>query len=397
MIRVGMVCPYSLTLPGGVQGQVIGIARAMRAMGVEARVLAPCDGPPPESWVTPLGASVPAAGNGSVAPIAPDPSAALRTIRALRDERFDIVHLHEPFVPGPTLTALLFSDGPLVGTFHRAGAIAWYRGMRRPGRWAARKLALRCAVSMLALETAREAFGGSYELVWNGIDVGLVSAAEPWPTLGPTILFLGRHEPRKGLAVLIEAIVRFGVEARVWVAGDGPQTAALREETLGDARFEWLGSIDDHEKLRRLRGADVLAAPSLHGESFGVVLLEGMAAGTAVVASRIPGYANVARPSRDALLVPPGDPGALAAALREALADGPEIKVMRESALERAVEHSLDALARRYLDLYDPLLSRFSALIPETFARAAGAVRRFYDTLCRRFNKCRIRIPPTIP
>jgi phosphatidyl-myo-inositol alpha-mannosyltransferase len=355
-----MVCPYSLTLPGGVQGQVIGIARAMRAMGVEARVLAPCDGPPPESWVTPLGASVPAAGNGSVAPIAPDPSAALRTIRALRDERFDIVHLHEPFVPGPTLTALLFSDGPLVGTFHRAGAIAWYRGMRRPGRWAARRLALRCAVSMLALETAREAFGGSYELVWNGIDVGLVSAAEPWPTSGPTILFLGRHEPRKGLAVLIEAIVRFGVEARVWVAGDGPQTAALREETLGDARFEWLGSIDDHEKLRRLRGADVLAAPSLHGESFGVVLLEGMAAGTAVVASRIPGYANVARPSRDALLVPPGDPGALAAALREALADGPEIKVMRESALERAVEHSLDALARRYLDLYDPLLSRLS-------------------------------------
>jgi phosphatidyl-myo-inositol alpha-mannosyltransferase len=358
--RVGMVCPYSLTLPGGVQGQVIGIARAMRAMGIEARVLAPCDGPPPESWVTPLGASVPAAGNGSVAPIAPDPSAALRTIRALRDERFDIVHLHEPFVPGPTLTALLFSDGPLVGTFHRAGAIAWYRGMRRPGRWAARRLALRCAVSMLALETAREAFGGSYELVWNGIDVGLVSAAEPWPTSGPTILFLGRHEPRKGLAVLIEAIVRFGVEARVWVAGDGPQTAALREETLGDARFEWLGSIDDHEKLRRLRGADVLAAPSLHGESFGVVLLEGMAAGTAVVASRIPGYANVARPSRDALLVPPGDPGALAAALREALADGPEIKVMRESALERAVEHSLDALARRYLDLYDPLLSRLS-------------------------------------
>ncbi len=104
----------------------------------------------------------------------------------------------------------------------------------------------------------------------------------------------------------------------------------------------------------------MLAAPSLHGESFGVVLLEGMAAGISVVASRIPGYANVARPSRDALLVPPGDAGALAAALREALAGGPEIKAMRESALERAVEHSLATLARRYLDLYDSLLSRLS-------------------------------------
>ncbi len=138
-----MVCPYSLSLPGGVQGQVVGIARAMRTVGVEARVLAPCDGPPPESWITPLGASVPATGNGSVAPIAPDPSAALRTIRALRDERFDIVHLHEPFVPGPTLTALLFSDGPLVGTFHRAGAIAWYRGMR--ARAGGRRGGWRCA------------------------------------------------------------------------------------------------------------------------------------------------------------------------------------------------------------------------------------------------------------
>src|SRR6202012_5154871 len=113
-----------------------------------------------------------------------------------------IVHLHEPFVPGPTMTALLFNEGPLVGTFHRAGAIAWYRAMRGPGRWAAKKLALRCAVSTLALETARDAFGGHYELVWNGIDVVVVSAAQPWPTTGPTILFVGRHEPRKGLAVL---------------------------------------------------------------------------------------------------------------------------------------------------------------------------------------------------
>ena len=149
-----------------------------------------------------------------------------------------------------------------------------------------------------------------------------------------------------------------GVDARIWVAGEGPQTAALKEATLGDARFEWLGMVGEEEKLRRLRGADVLAAPSLHGESFGVVLLEGMAAGAVVVASDIPGYANVARPARDALLVPPGNAEALGAALRQALGGGPVIDAMKESATRRAGEHSLDALARRYLQLYSPLMAQ---------------------------------------
>lgn len=355
-MRVGLVCPYSLSIPGGVQGQVMGLARALRKAGVEARVLAPCDGPPPEPWVSPLGASVPTAANGSLAPIAPDPAAALRTIRVLRDERFDLVHVHEPLVPGPSLTALLFSDGPLVGTFHRSGPIAWYRVVRRPARWAARRLALRCAVSELALATAKEALGGTYELVWNGIDIDLISAVPPWPSSGPTILFVGRHEPRKGLSVLVEAVVRYGVEARVWVVGEGPETSALQERTLGDARFEWLGAIGEEDKLRRLRGADVLVAPSLHGESFGVVLLEGMAAGAAVVASDLPGYASVARPGQDALLVPPGDAAALAAALREALSGGEAVKSMRQSGIERAAEMSLSALARRYVEFYDCLL-----------------------------------------
>ena len=324
-------------------------------------MLAPCDGPPPSSFVTALGASVPAAGNGSVAPIAPDPAAALRTIRALRDERFDIVHIHEPLVPGPSLTALLFSDGPLIGTFHRSGAIAWYRPFRGAARWASRRLALRCAVSELALATATEALGGEYELVWNGIDNELVAAAEPWRSVGPTIFFVGRHEPRKGLDVLVQAVVQHGVDARVWVAGEGPQTAALREATLGDSRFEWLGVIGEDEKFRRMRGADVLAAPSLRGESFGVVLLEGMAGGAAVVASDLTGYATVARSGRDALLVPPGDAGALAVALRRALAGGPEINAMRGSAYERAAELSLSSLAERYLEFYRRLLEQRQA------------------------------------
>jgi phosphatidylinositol alpha-mannosyltransferase len=351
-VRVGLVCPYSLSLPGGVQGQVLGLGRAMRRLGVDARVLGPCDGPPPDAAVTPLGNSIPTAGNGSMAAIAPDPSAALRTIRALRDEAFDVVHLHEPLVPGPTLTALVFSEQPLVGTFHRAGESPWYRAVRPLVRRAGERLKVRAAVSHQAGETARHILGGHYELVWNGIDLEQYRQVEPWPTPEPTILFLGRHEPRKGLAVLIDAMGQLPSDVRLWVAGEGPETARLRAQTAGDARIEWLGSLSDHDKIRRLRGTSVLCAPSLHGESFGVVLLEGMAAGVPVVASDLAGYRNVARPDVDGLLVSPGEPTALAAALEVVLAGGEKVEAMVASGLERAAVFSLERLAHRYLELY---------------------------------------------
>ncbi len=346
------MCPYSLTLPGGVQGQVLGLGRALRDLGVDARVLGPCDGPPPDTFVTPLGNSIPTAANGSMAAIAPDISAALRTIRALRDERFDVVHLHEPLAPGPTHTALVFSDRPLVGTFHRAGESSWYRALRPLGVWGANHLAVRAAVSEEAKAAVSRTFGGTYELVWNGIDVARFQQAEPWPTDGPTVLFVGRHEPRKGLTVLIEAFARLPADVRLWVASAGPETARLRQMTGDDHRIEWLGLIGEREKTRRIRAADVLCAPSLHGESFGVILLEGMAAGTPVVASDLVGYRNVARPNLDALLTPPGDPVALAAALEVALAGGPVVDALVASAEQRAASFSLESLAKRYLDLY---------------------------------------------
>ena len=181
-MRIGLVCPYSLTVPGGVQAQVLGLARTQRALGVDVRVLAPCDGPPPDACVTPLGASVPTASNGSFAPLAPDPAAQLRTIRALRDEAFDVLHLHEPLAPGPTMTTLLFRNAPMVGTFHRAGDSAAY-SLTRPGvRWLARRLDIRCAVSKDALATAERALGGTYELLFNGIEIERFTKAVPAPT-----------------------------------------------------------------------------------------------------------------------------------------------------------------------------------------------------------------------
>jgi len=357
-VRIGLVCPYSLTLPGGVQGQVLALARSLRELGHEVRVLGPCDGPPPDPGVTPLGDSIPTAVNGSMAPIAPDPSAQLRTIRALRDERFDVVNLHEPFAPGVTQTALLFKQQPLVGTFHAAGEIAAYRYLNPIVRWMAGKLDLRCAVSADARAMAHHFAGGEYELVFNGVELAPYAAATPWPTEEPTIFFLGRHEPRKGLAVLLEAMGEMPAGVRLWVGSDGPETDALRRQVAGDVRVEWLGRLSDREKVERLKAADVFCAPSLSGESFGVVLIEAMAASTAVVASDLPGYANVARAGRDALLVPPGDASALAGALRRVLEDRALAARLVASGEERAAEFSMARLAATYVELYERVATR---------------------------------------
>lgn len=357
-MRVGLVCPYSLSVPGGVQGQVLGLGRMLRRQGIEARVLGPCDGPPPDACVTPLGNSMGAAANGSMATVAPDPAAALRTIRALREEAFDVVHIHEPVVPGPSLTALVFCDSPMVGTFHRSGTSHWLRAMRPFARSVAGRLRQRVAVSEQAAATAHTIFGGDYEVLWNGIDVAGFQRAEPWPKDGPTVLFVGRHEPRKGLDVLIRAMARLPHDTRLWVVGEGPQTAALRSATRGNARIEWLGAVSEGEKLRRLRAADVFCAPSTSGESFGVVLLEALAAGTPVVASDIAGYRSVVRPGKEALLAVPGDDEDLARALEVALAGGPTVKEMVEWGLARAEEFGLDRLAGRYVDIYARVLRR---------------------------------------
>jgi phosphatidyl-myo-inositol alpha-mannosyltransferase len=356
-VRIGLVCPYSLTVPGGVQAQVLSLAYTLRALGVDVRVLAPCDGPPPDPCVTPLGASVPTASNGSVAPLAPDPAAQLRTIRALRDEAFDVLHLHEPLAPGPTMTTLLFRNAPMIGTFHRAGDSAAYT-IGRPGvRWLARRLDIRCAVSKDALATARRALGGTYEMLFNGIEIERFTKAVAAPTRGPTVFFIGRHEERKGLAVLLDALRHLPADLTVWVGGTGPQTDALRARHGGDPRIEWLGRLTDEDVAARMRGADVFCAPSLHGESFGVVLLEAMAAGAVVVASALDGYANVATDDVDSVLVPPGDSEALAGALTRVLEDGGLRRRLVAQAEHRAQQFSMVRLAEAYIERYQRLLA----------------------------------------
>ncbi len=354
-MRIGMVCPYSLSLPGGVQGQVLGLARALRAQGHVVQVLGPCDGPPPEPGITPLGNSIPTAANGSVAPIAPDVSAQLRFIRSLRDEQFDVLHLHEPLSPGPNVTAAIIKQAPLLGTFHAAGESKGYEVLGSIARWLARRLDHRVAVSNDARELAERYLGGEYTLLFNGIEVDRFADAAPTPKDVPTVFFLGRHEERKGLQVLLAALPYLPAEMRIWIAGDGPLTASLKATYAGDARLIWLGRISDTERAERLRGATLYCAPSIRGESFGIVLLEAMAAGAPIVAGNLPGYANVARPNIEALLVEPNSPHALADGIKAVFNDPVLAANLVEAGRKRADAFSMEKLATSYVALYNQI------------------------------------------
>ena len=359
-LRIGLLCPYSLTTPGGVQGQVMGLARALRKMGHEVRVLGPCDGAPPDTFVTPIGESLPTVANGSIAPLAPDPSAALRTIRVLRDEQFDVLHIHEPLTPGASITALVMRTAPIVATFHAAGESLSYKYLSAPLKGFASAIDHRVAVSKDAVLLAQRYIGGDYQILPNGVELDRFIASSQITSITHgdsslirrSIFFCGRHEPRKGLEVLLQAHATLPDNVDLWIASEGPETERLKREWAGDSRIMWLGRISDAEKAKRLSQADVFCAPSLGGESFGVVLIEAMAAATPIVASALDGYMNVATHEIDALLVEPNDPAALEVALRRILLDQELAHRLVHRGQERATGFSMVQLASTYVDIY---------------------------------------------
>ncbi len=375
-----MLCPYSLTTPGGVQGQVMGLARELRRMGHEVRVLGPCDGAPPDTFVTPLGDSLPTAANGSVAPLAPDPSAALRTIRVLKDEEFDVLHLHEPLTPGPTFTSLVMQMAPIVATFHAAGESASYKYLNAPLKAFASAIAHRVAVSKDAVLLAERYLGGEYEILPNGVEIERFESTVITPRTRRSIFFCGRHEPRKGLEVLLKAHATLPDDVELWIASDGPETERLQREWAGDSRIQWLGRITDAEKADRLRGTSVFCAPSLGGESFGVVLIEAMAARTPIVASSLDGYMNVATDMVDAVLVTPGDVEALEFGLRRVLDDPTLAGRLVAAGASRATEFSMHSLAVRYEQIYRRILDESRA---EAARTVPGRFARWWKTLMR--------------
>ncbi len=370
-MRIALVCPYDLSTPGGVQSQVLLLARALRARGHDVRILAPWKGVPPRAGCHGVGLALPVPGNGSIARIALSAGAMRRTWAEL-GEGFDVVHVHEPLVPGAAVAALARPGAPVVATFHRCGRSVPY-GLA--GVWTRRlvqRIALRCAVSDQAASTARSVVGGDFLIVPNAVDPTVFPPKAPhddWVS----VAFVGRHERRKGLEVLLEAFARLprSVAARLLVAGHGPETERLSGLYPASDRLAWLGRLSEHEKLELLANADIVCVPSLGGESFGVVLLEAMAAGAAVLASELPSYKAVAEAGKDALFFAPGDAAALTHGLEVLIGDPSLRQTLGESGRHRASLYSPSRLAQRYELAYRRVLG-----IAQAPPQARGATLR---------------------
>ncbi|ATE53697.1 glycosyltransferase family 4 protein [Actinosynnema pretiosum] len=328
-MRVGIVCPYSFDVPGGVQAHVVDLARALRGLGHEVDVLAPADDDTPlPEFVTPAGRAVGIPYNGSVARLSFGPVSYARVRRWIAEHDFDVLHLHEPTAPSLAMLALMVADGPIVATFHtstpRSKMLSAFQGVLQPFL---EKITARIAVSALARRVQVEHLGGDAVEIPNGVDVDFFADATPldgYPRPGGTIGFVGRYsEPRKGMPVLLEAVRGLDLpDVRLLVVGRGDE-AALRAQAgpeLAD-RIDFLGMVDDETKARALRSVDVYCAPNTGGESFGIILTEAMSAGAVVAASDLDAFRRVLDDGAAGVLTPVGDAVALRGALRDLLAD----------------------------------------------------------------------------
>lgn len=354
-MKVLLVCPYSWATPGGVGAHVANLAAALRGRGHEVRIAAPDAADEP--GVMSVGRSIPVPYNGSIARLAFGPRVAGRIRVAIRRGRPDVVHVHEPFAPSAGLAALLATRLPVVATFHASlGRSRAYRVASPALRPLYRRLAGRIAVSEEARRTVSSVLGDAeISVIPNGVDWSRFAGLEP--PAGETILFIGRLEPRKGARVLLEAFPAIKERhpgASLVVVGEGPERRAC-ESAVPDALREdvmFVGRVEPVELARVVGEASVVCVPSLGGESFGIVLLEAMAAGRPVVASDIPGYAAVLRDGVDGALVPPGDAPALADALAGVLADPARAKAMGASGRERARRYDWPVVAGEIEEVY---------------------------------------------
>ena len=361
-MRVGMICPYSFDAPGGVQAHVVDLSRELRRRGHHVRILAP--GRPanaPVDGMTLTGPGVPIPYNGSVARLSFGPATWRATRRWLRAEPLDVLHIHEPNAPGVGMFALAMSSGPIVATFHTSTESSRLLEVADAALAPIlEKIRGRIAVSPLARRWQMEALGSDAVEIPNGVDVS--AFAEVDPTQGradvPTVAFLGRYdEPRKGMDVLVAAlpaVLRSVPDLRLRIMGDGDEQA-LRNRLPVGLDVEFLGRVDDARKAAVLAAADVYCAPNTGGESFGIVLVEAMAAGAAVVASDLDAFRRVLRDGECGALAPVGDPDSLGAALVSVLVDAERRRVLRDRAREAVRDYDWTVVADRVLRVYETI------------------------------------------
>lgn len=366
-MRIGIVCPYSFDVPGGVQNHVMDLAEALIGLGHEVSVLAPADEDSPlPPYVVSAGRAVPLPYNGSVARIAFGPVSTARVRRWITRGDFDVLHVHEPLTPSLSMLAVLSARGPVVATFHtamtRSRVLSAAQGLLQI---LLERITARIAVSALARKVQVEHMDGGAVEIPNGVTVARFAGAEPlpgWPGecgpgTGGAVGFLGRFtEPRKGFPILRDAFVALARQRpglRLLVAGPGdPEDlfdqfpADLRE------RVTFLGLVPEPDKARMLRSVHLYVAPNTGGESFGMILTEALAAGTTVVASDLDAFRRVLDGGRAGRLFPTGDPAALRTALAELL-DDPEQRAALTACGDQVVTNfDWPVVARRVLEVY---------------------------------------------
>jgi phosphatidyl-myo-inositol alpha-mannosyltransferase len=381
-MKVGIVCPYSWDVPGGVQFHVRDLAEVLTARGFDVSVLAPADDDTPlPPYVVPAGRAVPVPYNGSIARVNFGPLSAARVRRWLREGEFDVLHVHEPTTPSLSLLACWAATGAIVATFHtanlRSRAMLAAYPILEP---ALEKIGARIAVSEAARRTFVAHIGGDAVLIPNGVFVDRFASASPepkWQGSDGTVVFIGRlDEPRKGLPTLLAAmehVVARRPGVRLVVAGSGDSDGVL--EDVSDAvraAVTFLGVVSEVDKARLLRSADVYVAPNLGGESFGIVLVEAMAAGVPVLASDLDAFREVLDDGRVGAFFPTGDVARLGDALCSLLDDPARRDALRRAASVWVRRFDWDSITTDLLAVY------------ETVAAASGGVAE--DVVTRRFS-----------
>ncbi|WP_183295162.1 glycosyltransferase family 4 protein [Cellulomonas cellasea] len=385
-MRVGIVCPYSFDVPGGVQFHVRDLAEALIERGHTVSVLAPADDDTPiPEYMTSAGRAVPVRYNGAVARMTFGPVTAARVRRWLAAGEFDVLHLHEPVTPSLGMLALWIADGPIVATFHTALLRSRPLQMAYPlVRQSLEKISARIAVSEDARRTLVEHMGGDAVVIPNGVYVDAFTGAPTDPRWtgtpeAPTIAFLGRlDEPRKGLQVLLGAVpevLRTHPGARFLVAGRGDTGPDEVRELLGDdARaVEFLGGITDDEKASLLASVDVYCAPQIGGESFGIVLVEAMSAGTPVVASDLGAFRRVLEEGEAGVLFRTGDSDDLARTLVRVLGDAQLRAALVERASAAVRRYDWSSVTHEVLTVYEMVVEAADAPVREDPSSWRGA------------------------
>jgi phosphatidylinositol alpha-mannosyltransferase len=376
-VKVAIVVPYSWSFWGGVVDHAEQQLLALRALGVEAWLVMGNDPPgsfthllhpglgrhvDPPDYVLPVGRSVIVPANGSLPNIVLSPPSIPRVKRILHSGNFDVIHVHEPMTPTIAVAALATWRGPTVGTFHASGNLGWMRLAAPVWGFLADRIDRRIAVSEQAEVTARRWVGGEYTIVPNGVFVP--EHADPGSREN-RVVFIGRHEPRKGMHVLLRAWpeIHRRTGARLRLVGADPLAVrlVLNREKVADDGIDILGVLSDDDLTGELLAAKVLVASSLGGESFGMVLTRALACSVPVVASDIPGYSAVVDPDIG-VLVPPGDHDALAAAVVDVLADEP-LRQRRGIAGRELVRkrYAWERIAGQLLEIYEDVVERVPA------------------------------------